>query len=166
MSSSRFRLIATSSATAFALALSACGGGTSTADETTRNDNGDVVEGGDLGVFTMSLGDCVQDSLSSEVQSLEAVPCAEEHDLEVFALFDMPDGDFPGDAAVDAAAEAGCLERFEGYVGIAYEQSVYAYTYLTPLETGWNEIDDREIVCLLGRIDGEPNIGTAENSGI
>ena len=161
----RFSKIVTTSLAAGALALAACGGET-VSDDTTRNDSGDVVEGGDVGVFALNVGDCVLNSTETEVQALQAVPCADEHDLEVFALFDMPEGDFPGDAAVDSAADAGCLQRFDAYVGLAYADSVYAFTYLTPLESGWNEIDDREIVCMLARIDGEPNIGTAENSGI
>ncbi len=162
---SRFSKIVTSSLAAGALALTACGGATA-ADDTTRNDAGDVVEGGDVGVFSLKEGDCVLNSTASEVESLQAVPCADEHDLEVYALFEMPEGDFPGTQAVDAAADAGCLSRFDAYVGLAYADSVYAYTYLTPLESGWNQIDDREIVCMLARIDGEPNVGTAENSGI
>ncbi len=122
--------------------------------------------GGQLDVFSLQIGDCVFDSPESEVETLDAIACTDEHDLEVYALFDLPDGDFPGTAAVDAAAEEGCLDRFDAYVGIAYAESVYAFTYLTPLEGGWNNLDDREVVCLLGRIDGEPNIGSAANAGI
>lgn len=122
--------------------------------------------GGQLDVFSLQVGDCVFDSPESEVETLDAISCSEDHDLEVYALFDLPDGDFPGNAEVDIAAENGCLERFDAYVGIAYAESVYGFTYLTPLEDGWNNLGDREVVCLLGRIDGEPNIGSAENAGI
>ncbi len=147
------------------LLLAGCAS-TSETDESTRDDAGNVVEGGDVGVFALQVGDCFDQELGAEVESLSAIPCADDHELEVYAKFDMPDGDFPGDDVVTAAAEEGCLERFSDYVGIEYADSIYFYTFLSPLEDGWNRIDDREIVCLLTTTGSDPNTGTARNSGI
>ncbi len=150
---------------ATALALSACGASAS-ADESTRDDAGNVVEAGEVGVFVMQVGDCYEDFESGLIETLEAQPCAQEHGLEVYAKFDMPAGVWPGEDAVDTAGIDGCYDRFEGYVGASYEVSVFDYTFLSPTEESWSQIDDREIVCVLARIDGEPNLGTAKGSAI
>ena len=52
------------------------------------------------------------------------------------AVFDMSGGDdFPGVDDVDQAAIQGCPED--------------TVTYLFPTEESWEQIDDREIVCLV-----------------
>ncbi len=146
-------------------ALTACQE-VNTADETVRDDAGNIVEEGDVGVFAMQVGDCYADDATGLIESLPAVPCAEPHDLEVFALFELPAGPYPGGDAVDAAANDGCLERFPGYVGTEYADSVYYFSFLSPTEDGWNAIDDREIVCVLTTDASGPDTGTGRNSGI
>lgn len=59
----------------------------------------------------------------------------------------MPEGEYPGEDAVMAAAEEGCLPAFEEFVGIAYDSSELEWFPLTPTESGWDEFGDREIVC-------------------
>lgn len=78
---------------------------------------------------------------------MPAVPCAEPHDNEVYHSFLMPDGEFPGQAAIDAAVEETCLNEFESFVGMAYDVSTLDIFPLTPTEQGWDELADREIIC-------------------
>lgn len=137
-----------------------------TAEETTTTTAPPTTIGGDVDVFSFEVGDCFSDAGGDTVESLPLISCDEEHDVEVYALYDLPDGDFPGDDAVVEAASEGCLERFDAYVGIAYADSVYDINTIFPTENTWNNLFDREIVCLLVRIDGQPNIGSAEGSGI
>lgn len=116
-------------------------------------------------VFSLEVGDCFQDpdSATEEVRAVQAVDCDEPHDNEVYAVFDLPDGDFPGADAIAEASLEGCLDRFEQYVGTAYPASELYATWLYPTETSWGE-DDREVVCVLFAQD-EQLEGSMEGSG-
>ena len=111
-------------------------------------------------VFDLSVGTCFDDgdATQTEVSDVPIVDCADSHDNEVYYLFDLPDGSFPGEDVVDNAAFDGCLAAFEQYVGRDYQSSDLGLTYLTPTRGSWDQ-DDREVVCVLydfelGRLDG------------
>jgi hypothetical protein len=128
------------------------GGVTAFGDDTTRNDRNEIVESGGLGAFAIEVGDCLNlPSEFSEVQSVEGVPCSQAHSAQAYAVFDLVGfGDaFPGSAGFEEQATSGCLERFESFVGVPYEQSELYFMTLEPTEEGWVQLDDREIVCLL-----------------
>lgn len=146
----------------------------STEDDTVRDDDGAIVESGGLGAFRMRTGDCfrypeaiagVGAGQEYELSSVEGVACSDLHDGEVYALFDLPGGDsaaYPGEAAVFDGAAQGCIERFETYVGIGYYSSpTWDISPLYPTAVGWEQIDDREVVCVIVPIDGAPTTGSA-----
>jgi Septum formation len=118
-------------------------------------------------VFSLEPGTCFDDidaffdDDSEGVSDVPTVDCAEPHDNEVFATYDLPDGDFPGQEAIATEAEEECIERFEDYVGIAYPESRFISTYLIPTAQGW-EGGDREVVCFLYDIDLAKIEGSAE----
>jgi hypothetical protein len=56
--------------------------------------------------------DAFYDDNSEGVSDVPTVDCSEPHDNEVFATYDIPDGDFPGEEAIVAAAEEECIELF------------------------------------------------------
>lgn len=116
-----------------------------------RDDSGRIVDGGDLDVFTMQIGDCFQDigDDAAEVANVSAVPCSQTHDNEVFYIFALSGDKWPGQESVEQTASEGCLPAFETYVGAAYEESHLDYSWLTPTQRSWQEKDDREIVCVL-----------------
>jgi len=135
-------------------------------DDTTRNDQNDIVESGGLGAFAIQVGDCLNlPSEYSEVQSVEGVPCSQAHSAQAYAVFDLVGfGDpFPGSAAFEEQINVGCLDRFEGFVGVPYEESELYIRTLEPTEESWAQLDDREVICLLA-----PEFGTfsydAQNS--
>ncbi len=154
---------AATAALALGFVATACSAADS--DETTRDENGAVVESGDVGVFAIQVGDCFGDLGTGEISAATAVPCADPHLNEVYALFDMPDGDFPGDAAITTAWQEGCLERFDAFVGLDFASSIYDITPLTPTATSWAQ-GDREIVCMVQPVSGENTTGTAKGSGL
>lgn len=128
------------------------GGVTASGDETTRNDQNEIVESGGLGAFAIKVGDCLNlPSEFNEVQSVEGVPCSQAHHAQAFALFDLTGfGDeFPGSEAFDEQASQGCYDRFASFVGVPYEESELYYMSLEPTAESWAQLDDREIVCLL-----------------
>jgi len=128
------------------------GGVAAFGDDTIRNEQNEIVEAGGLGAFVIEVRDCLNlPSESSMVQSVEGVPCSQPHNAQAYAVFDLVGfGDaFPGSAAFEEQAGKGCYDRFEGFVGIRYEESELDFMTLEPSAESWTELDDREIVCLL-----------------
>jgi hypothetical protein len=149
--------------TAAAAILTVSCGGAGTVDETTR-EGGEVVEAGDVGAFRLQVGDCFDSEADGEVQSLPVVPCNEAHTGEVFHLFDLPDGEFPGTDSLAASAADGCVAAFEGYVGREFASSRFDVAYLNPTQVSWDELDDREVVCTLSDLAGARLTGSAAGS--
>lgn len=142
--------------------LTAC-----SSDDTTRNEDGEIVEGGELGVFAVQEGDCINFPDADDlVDAFDAVACDEPHDGEIYELFDIEGfDDFPGDAAVSTEGSDGCLTAFETFVGIDYNSSIFFFTFFSPTEDTWNELDDREVICVLTPAEGEPQlVGSAEGT--
>ena len=107
------------------------------------------------GVPMADEGDCLQVSqLGTEVESLPTVSCDDEHEGEVYAVLDLElEGDYDPQAIVDAAEEA-CLERFDDFIGLAYEDSELDIFYLYPLEDGWAS-GERGTLCAVIAPDWE-----------
>ncbi len=149
------------------VALSGCsilnsltGGG-----QATQDDSGEVVEGNDsTDVFTLQVGDCLNDASASDtVDSVPTVPCSEPHDSEIYASIIMSGDTYPGQDAVIAEADAACLDAFAGFIGTSYADSAYYYSYYFPTEGSWSS-GDREILCTVydeaGQVTGSlQNIG-------
>ncbi|MEE8347129.1 MAG: hypothetical protein V3S20_07265, partial [Dehalococcoidia bacterium] len=89
-------------------------------------------------VFDLKVGDCVVGMgigpEGGEFGRVRTVDCAEMHDGEVVALFDVEGDDFPGDDALLDMGTEGCPSE--------------ASTYLYPTDDSWNEMGDREITCI------------------
>lgn len=130
-----------------ALVLSACAG----------------LGGGGKSVFDLEVGDCFDDPTESgEVSEVPIVECADPHDNEVYAAFDYDGDTFPGDDAMSTAADEGCQDRFEDFVGIGYFESALYSTHLVPTEESWGN-GDREIICVLYE-PGEKLTGSMEGA--
>ena len=73
---------------------------------------------------------------------------------------------YPGDARVQEDGGQGCYDRFATFVGLAYEQSLYEFGIIQPTARSWSEVDDREVLCLIMRLDGTTTTGSAAGTGI
>ncbi len=134
-------------------------------DNTTRDESGAVVEGGEVGAFRIRVGDCLGPlELGVSFESVEAVPCSEPHQSEVFYAWNVPGDVFPGDNGMSEIASEGCYEAFSGFVGIAYEDSIYGYNTITPTAESWDQFDDREVQCLITDYNGGLLTGSAEGT--
>lgn len=165
-----------------ALSLSACGddsddnagGDDATATETSGSEE---TEGGaeeepteDEGaggetqdVFDVGLGDCISNfNAEEQISELTVIPCEEEHDQEVFAVFEVPDGEFPGSEAFEEQVATECVAEFETFVGLTYDESVLEIRWLEPTEDSWAQ-GDRELVCTVLDPEG-PVTGTLEGA--
>ncbi len=129
-------------------------------DQTTRDDDGEIIEGGELGVFAVQQGDCILfPDEDGDVESFEAVSCDEPHDGEIYQLFNIEGyEEFPGESVISSDAQAGCRAAFEPFVGIDYDSSQYFFTFLSPSEATWDGVDDREVICIITTADGEPQL--------
>jgi hypothetical protein len=142
------------------------GGVSAFGDDTLRDSTGSIVEGGGVGAFVIKNGDCINlPSNAAQVQSVEGVPCSSAHDAEVYYLFDLAGDAYPGPDWVSESAVNGCLTAFHPFVGKAYEQSELDIYWLEPTEDSWNEIDDREIACMVVALDSSKLTGTMRGSG-
>ena len=132
-----------------------------------RNDAGEIMTAGSVDAFEVRVGDCFDDGAfaSEDVSEVPGVPCSDPHDNEVYALFDLPPGDFPGDEQVDQQARLGCYERFEGAIGRSYEDSEIDYIAMYPTAESWTQINDREVVCIAFHMEYEKLTGSVLGSG-
>ena len=133
-----------------------------------RNEAGEIDVAGSVDAFEIQVGDCYNDrtTLSDDVSEVPGVPCGEAHDNEVFATFDVASSEWPGEDRINELADEGCMERFEGYVGATYEESVLYITTLMPSEDSWSMIGDREVVCVAYHMDLDKLTSSVRNSGM
>lgn len=108
-------------------------------------------------VLSLEVGQCITDTAQEgQVSSVPVVECTEPHNGEIYALPQLPEGDFPGDQAVKDQGDQLCAgQPFQDYVGVPYQQSEIYYTKLLPSAETWAD-GDREIVCILANQDGSP----------
>lgn len=105
----------------------------------------------------LEVGQCLNDDIAQDqVSSVPVVECSEPHNGEVYAVPELPDGDFPGEQVINDQVEQLCAgQAFQDYVGLPFQESeIYFRPYVPTAET-WAD-GDREIVCILGNQDGSP----------
>jgi hypothetical protein len=116
-----------------------------------------LTESGPLSVTAMRAGDCIDyDTLPSEIQGLDAVPCALEHSAQVYAAGILPEGEFPGSEAVGGTVDDLCADAVSTLV---QNETGFGYVNLVPTSTGWSA--DRGYLCLVTSADGSPMVGDA-----
>lgn len=113
-----------------------------------RSASGEITKGGDLVAADLRVGDCfdLKDPNLEEIGDVTAVPCANEHEYEMYFVGTMADGAFPTEDAFNAFFESNCLGAFESYVGKAYEDSELDIFWLVPVEDSWGA-GDRSVQC-------------------
>jgi hypothetical protein len=123
-------------------------------------------------VMELGVGDCFNEgemfggiaAQGEEVSDVPLIDCAEPHDSEFFHSEELPDGDFPGDAAMEKSLEDICLgSAFEEFIGIDYMDSDFYVGAIQPTAETWDLLDDREMLCYVVT-DGETVTGTLEGS--
>ena len=87
----------------------------------------------------LEVGDCLAEAPVAVIFNVQTVPCSEPHSYQIFASVNLPESDeeFPGYPVIDAQAKQLCIAQFNGFVGLAYEQSVLKTRFMTPSEGGW-----------------------------
>jgi hypothetical protein len=127
-----------------------------------------VACGGGDNIFDIKEGDCFNYELSEVMTNVEFIQCDDPHQREVYATvsIDVAAGmAYPGDSRVDEAAANLCLEPFKEFVGTSYFDSVLEIEAFSPTRDSWEDIDDREVTCLLYDIEDLYMEGTMRGSG-
>jgi Septum formation len=112
-------------------------------------------------VFKVKVGDCLvpPTAIKAEISTVTVVKCTQPHTQEVFAevtygsgppgaTTTSTSGTFPGANVLMTYANGACLQKFQAYIGIDYQDSNLYYTYMLPSARSWSS-NDRTIVCLI-----------------
>ncbi|MEU0056378.1 DUF4190 domain-containing protein [Streptomyces sp. NPDC006334] len=101
--------------------------------------------------LSLVKGDCFDvpgASFGKDVYDVDKVPCAGEHDAEVFGVVPLPGDDYPGDSSVSDQAEDQCWTLQSAYAMDSWSLTKDVEVYhLTPTRESW-EWGDREITCV------------------
>ncbi len=164
------RLVALALRFGLGIAVFAAIGFFSSLNDASRDGSGELVSAGDLDVMALQVGDCFGDpeELDEVVFDVAALPCSEAHDNEVYSLVPVTvfGTAFPGETALQDFSYEACIgDPFSGYVGTDYLDSVLEVFTFTPTEESWDD-GDRDVVCILYKLDLTKLIGTARGSGL
>jgi hypothetical protein len=127
-------------------------GGSIAMDARGMNSPGDSRSAGASETSTVTLdelkvGECLRVSDADNLPNqIPLVPCTQAHQLEVFGVFDLPEGAWPGDDSVEAAADQRCSPLFTSYVGVSADDPKYTWSYYLPSKEDWSD-DFRRVVC-------------------
>ena len=100
-------------------------------------------------IFSLKTGQCIDPN----GQDATIVSCSSTHDAEVFATFALPGSNWPGTAAVGAAASSGCSDRLSGYLNPQLAISL-ASTYIYPDSVAW-QAGTRTVICEVRATNGQ-----------
>jgi hypothetical protein len=130
-------------------------------DETARSQSNG--REGWLSVFDLEAGMCLREVADgTDLRYVPVIPCEEAHGAEVAATQRMPDGPWPGPAAVEAFAVDRCVPAIHR---VRVDASLdLRWTYFGPTESSWNMRHDRTISCVIvsddrpltGSVAGQP----------
>ena len=127
-----------------------------------RDDAGRISRGGTISATALTVGDCVNDLTDTrDLRSLPGVPCSQPHDGEVFAVFELRAGPYPGASVVDDQVGRECNARLARYAPEAIEDPSVGHFSVYPLESNWVR-GDREVACVATA--GGPTTGSLRGS--
>ena len=98
--------------------------------------------------YLPAVGECLDSRKDRAAGPDSVVPCAEPHDDEVYATFELAPGGFPGADTAQQQADDGCRARFADFVGVPADASMFGWYSFAPDEPGW-AIGDRRVACAL-----------------
>ncbi|OHU61580.1 DUF4190 domain-containing protein [Mycobacteroides chelonae] len=117
-------------------------------DKPKRDDSGHVTQSGDMDVTQLRVGDCVADLGDKDFYTTtKAIPCAQPHKAEVYALLPLSGSSVPPQSVLDEKGNEGCSTALESYSPSAFEDDGVEITYLYPTKRSWAQ-GDHSIACV------------------
>ena len=121
-------------------------------DNTVRDQSGEIVEQGELGVFVLSVGDCFI-ATSGDIETTTGVPCSSSHTHELAGKFTLIADVYPGLTSIESQAETNCAPLIDSYVGdidrVYLKYPDFSWTSLSPTPMSFAE-GDRTVSCIIG----------------
>jgi hypothetical protein len=106
-----------------------------------------IVGSGTVGANEVKAGDCLKELPDTGlVLTVDTAPCGEPHKGEIFAVMTMPDGDFPGQSAIEKYQNK-CAPELAKYSPQAASDPEIGLFVLYPSEDSWGE-GDRTVTCI------------------
>ena len=109
----------------------------------------------------LQIGQCYQEP---EQDQLNAVPCSQPHDGEVFAMVPLHGQALPAKAELEGLADKACRAQFHAYVGVAFHVPKLSFGWWAPTTDSWAN-GDRTMTCTLETLDGSRLLGSKRNAG-
>jgi len=103
-------------------------------------------------VADLKGGDCFSGGQADDVSMVTVVPCAEPHESQVVTVFELPEGDYPGEEKVTSAAEQGCSEKADPLVR-EDRYDVVEPSFIYPADA-WTWDGSRAIQCTVDATSG------------
>lgn len=117
-----------------------------------RGDDGGITDSGTLQVTDLRVGDCFEltEETADEISEVDARPCTQAHAYEMFHIVTLAGADdaYPTEDAWFTFFLEECVSAFDGYVGLAYEDSLLEFAPFKPTEEAWDD-GDRILQCAL-----------------
>jgi hypothetical protein len=111
----------------------------------------------------LQVGNCIQLPSADEVVTVDAVPCAQPHDVEVFARVRLTEQTMPPDKKLEQIADRECSARFSKYVGVPWYDSTLDSIGFTPTRESW-AAGERTVLCVIGMPNGERLVGSMQGA--
>ncbi|MBB4853072.1 hypothetical protein HNP40_000438 [Mycobacteroides chelonae] len=113
-----------------------------------RDDSGHVTQSGDMDVTKLQVGDCIADlGDKSYYTTTKAIPCAQPHKAEVYAVLPLSGSSLPDQSVLDEKGNEECGAELESYSPSAFDDDAVEITYLYPTKRSWAQ-GDRAIACV------------------
>ncbi len=114
--------------------------------ESNRDADGTVTTAGTERATEIRTGDCVNGiRAATQVTDVAVVPCGQPHEGEVVGEKELTGSAFPGDAAVEKAANDACPGLLKSYAG--ERADTVELMFLHPTADSWR-LADRTISCV------------------
>lgn len=119
--------------------------GNSSASSSSSGGSTADTDSGSVSVTKLKPGNCINglNGIGS-IEDLPVVACTLPHEGEVYAVFELPAGPWPGDTAVQEQSETRCKAELKTYAPKAAD--TVEVLYLHPLQLSWSR--DRGVTCV------------------
>ncbi len=141
--------------------------------EAERDDQGEIISEGNLGVFSIKVGDCLKETIDDgEFASVDVVPCTEPHESEIYHEDDnyslFAGNEFPEN--IEELREElynYCLVQLYTNYDFIFDENFEMHSkysnlgifYFFPTKISWMEQNDKKVQCLLYDTTGKNLIG-------
>ena len=142
----RYSIAVTAGVAAMVGALSGCMGQLPT-DEASSTATAPPEQEGRSVASYFRAGDCIED-ISPSATAVTLVDCAKPHAAEVYAVFALPDGPFPGDARIQEYQNRCSKAALAEYSSTAANDPSVDTVRRSPDQASW-DIGDRSVTCIV-----------------